>query len=262
VKQEMLIEDIVGHLVIATGRPVRLELTRQQEFVSSRTRHPQTIHYKTGVNKDGKLVAQEMRVIGNTGPYGTHGLTVQTVTGLRGLSSYNCPNKRFDCKVAYTNIPVPGAYRGYGAPQALFALEAHMEDVAAKLGMDVIEFKRLNWVNVGDPLDIAPQLGEGEAEVAEAPLITSSGLEQCVLQGMQAIHWQRRSDPNWRFDPARTSGADSASPCVCTAQPSPASIWAGRASRSTMTARSMCWWARLTSARVRIPRWRRSPPKC
>jgi len=203
VKQEMLIEDIVGHLVIATGRPVRLELTRQQEFVSSRTRHPQTIHYKTGVNKDGKLVAQEMRVIGNTGPYGTHGLTVQTVTGLRGLSSYNCPNKRFDCKVAYTNIPVPGAYRGYGAPQALFALEAHMEDVAAKLGMDVIEFKRLNWVNVGDPLDIAPQLGEGEAEVAEAPLITSSGLEQCVLQGMQAIHWQRRSDPNWRFDPAR-----------------------------------------------------------
>lgn len=158
-KQEMLIEDIVGHLVIATGRPVRLELTRQQEFMSSRTRHPQTIHYKTGVDKSGKLVAQEMRVIGNTGAYGTHGLTVQTVTGLRGLSSYNCPNKRFDCKVVYTNIPVPGAYRGYGAPQALFALEAHMEDIARQLGMDVIEFKRLNWVKLGDPMDIAPHLG-------------------------------------------------------------------------------------------------------
>ncbi|MCS7070275.1 MAG: molybdopterin-dependent oxidoreductase, partial [Anaerolinea sp.] len=103
-KQEMLIEDIVGHLVIATGRPVRLELTRAQEFMSSRTRHPQTITYKTGVSKDGKLVAQKMTVIGNTGPYATHGLTVQTVTGMRGLSSYNCPNKEFDCYVVYTNI--------------------------------------------------------------------------------------------------------------------------------------------------------------
>jgi putative selenate reductase molybdopterin-binding subunit len=125
------------------------------------------------------------------------------VTGLRGLSSYNCPNKRFDCKVVYTNIPVPGAYRGYGAPQALFALEAHMEDVAQHLGMDVIEFKRMNWVNVGDPLDIAPHLGEGEAEVTTVPIIRSSGLEQCVLQGMQTIQWHRRDDPSWKFDPAR-----------------------------------------------------------
>jgi putative selenate reductase molybdopterin-binding subunit len=202
-KQEMLIEDIVGHLVMATGRPVRLELTRQQEFMSSRTRHPQTIHYKTGVNKNGKLVSQQMMVIGNTGPYGTHGLTVQTVTGLRGLSSYNCPNKRFECTVVYTNIPVPGAYRGYGAPQALFALESHMEDIAVQLGMDVIEFKRLNWVNVGDPMDIAPHLGEGEAEISSVPIIRSSGLEQCVLQGMQAINWHRRSNPAWKFDPAR-----------------------------------------------------------
>lgn len=202
-KQEMLIEDIVGHLVMATGRPVRLELTRAQEFISSRTRHPQTIIYKTGVSHEGKLVAQQMTVIGNTGPYGTHGLTVQTVTGMRGLSSYNCPNKRFECKVVYTNIPVPGAYRGYGAPQALFALESHMEDIAAQLGMDVIEFKRLNWVNVGDPLDIAPQLGEGEAEVTTMPVIRSSGLEQCVLQGMQSIDWHRRSDPNWKSDPTR-----------------------------------------------------------
>ncbi|MBL8165800.1 MAG: molybdopterin-dependent oxidoreductase [Anaerolineae bacterium] len=202
-KQEMLIEDIVGHLVIATGRPVKLELTRAQEFMSSRTRHPQTIVYKTGVNKDGKLVSQKMYVMGNTGPYATHGLTVQTVTGLRGLSSYNCPNKLFECDVVYTNIPVPGAYRGYGAPQALFALESHMEDIANVLGIEMIEFKRMNWVKVGDPLDIAPHLGEGEAEITSVPVIRSSGLEQCVLQGMQAIGWYRRDDPNWRLDPTR-----------------------------------------------------------
>lgn len=200
-KQEMLIEDIVGHLTIATGKPVRLELTRAEEFISSRTRHPQTITYKTGITHEGKLVAQKMMVIGNTGPYATHGLTVQTVTGMRGLSTYKCPNKRFECKVVYTNIPVPGAYRGYGAPQALFALEVHMEEIAETLGMDVIEFKRKNWVQIGDPLDIAPLLGEGEAEIGSMPVITSSGLNECIAQGMQAIGWHRRNDLNWKMVP-------------------------------------------------------------
>ena len=145
----MLIEDIVGHLVQATHRPVRLELTREEEFMSSRTRHPQTITFKTGVMNDGSLTAQELRVVGNTGAYGTHGFTVQNITGMRGLTSYNASNKRFVCHVAYTNIPVPGAYRGYGAPQAEFALEAHMEDIARALDRDVIDFKRQNWVKAG-----------------------------------------------------------------------------------------------------------------
>jgi putative selenate reductase molybdopterin-binding subunit len=194
----MLIEDIVGHLALATGRPVRLELTRYEEFVSSRTRHPQTITMKTGVNNDGKLVAQAMRTVANTGAYGTHGLTVQMVSGLRGLSSYNCPNKQFDCDVAYTNLPVPGAYRGYGAPQALFALESHMDDIAASLGMDVLAFKRMNWTKVGDPLDVAAELGEGAAEMKFIPVVTSSGMEECVAQGQRAAGWHRRTDPDWR----------------------------------------------------------------
>ncbi|MCL1587586.1 MAG: molybdopterin-dependent oxidoreductase [Actinomycetia bacterium] len=198
VKQEMLIEDIVGHLTIVTGRSVRLELTREEEFMSSRTRHPQTITYRTGVDTNGKLTAQEMTIVANTGAYGTHGLTVQMVSGLRGLSSYNCPVKKFDCKVAYTNIPVPGAYRGYGAPQALFALEAHMEDIADALDMDAIEFRRLNWTKVGDPLDIAQQLGEGDQDASVMPLVTSCGLEEAVAQGERAIGWDKRNDPSWR----------------------------------------------------------------
>ena len=198
VKQEMLIEDIVGHLTIVTGRSVRLELTREEEFISSRTRHPQTITYRTGVDSNGKLTAQEMTIVANTGAYGTHGLTVQMVSGLRGLSSYNCPVKKFDCKVAYTNIPVPGAYRGYGAPQALFALEAHMEDIANALDMDAIEFRRLNWTKVGDPLDIAQQLGEGDQDASVMPLVTSCGLEEAVAQGERAIGWDKRNDPSWR----------------------------------------------------------------
>ncbi len=205
-KQEMLIEDIVGLLAKKTRRPVRLELTREEEFVSSRTRHPQTITYRSGVDANGKLVAQDMYIIGNTGPYGTHGYTVQTVSGLRGLSQYECPNKRFHCDVVYTNIPVPGAYRGYGAPQAEFALEAHMEDIAHELGVDVIEFKRNNWVKVGSEMDIAPHLGERavmEGELDEYPKVMSSGIEECVAQAMREIGWHRRDDAEWVAPPDR-----------------------------------------------------------
>ncbi len=204
VKQEMLIEDIVGHLTIATGRPVRLELNRSEEFRSSRTRHPQTITYKTGVMADGTLHSMEMRVIGNTGAYGTHGLTVQTVTGLRGLSSYNCQHRKFDCLVVYTNLPVPGAYRGYGAPQALFALECHMDEIAHALGMDPIEFRRRNWVQAGDTLPIAPLLGEGEKEtVTSEPVINTCGLAECFAQGMKAIEWERQYQPGWHAVPGK-----------------------------------------------------------
>ncbi|MEE8498144.1 MAG: molybdopterin cofactor-binding domain-containing protein, partial [Acidimicrobiia bacterium] len=169
-----------------------------EEFVSSRTRHPQTITFRTGVNASGYLVAQDMKVIANTGAYGTHGLTVQLVSGLRGLSSYKSPNKRYHCDVVYTNLPVPGAYRGYGAPQALFALESHMEDVANALSIESLEFRRMNWTTEGDPLDVAPELGEGETDSGFVPVVTSSGIEECVAQGERSIGWQRRLDPDWR----------------------------------------------------------------
>jgi putative selenate reductase molybdopterin-binding subunit len=204
VKQEMLLEDIVGHLTIATGRPVRLELNRTEEFRSSRTRHPQTITWKTGVMADGTLHSQKMTVIGNTGAYGTHGLTVQTVTGLRGLSSYNCPNRMFDCYVVYTNIPVPGAYRGYGGPQALFSLEVHMDEIAAEMELDPIDFRKKNWVQAGDPMPIAPLLGEGEKEtVVTVPIILSCGLNECFEQGIKAISWERKRDPQFHTVPGK-----------------------------------------------------------
>jgi putative selenate reductase molybdopterin-binding subunit len=204
VKQEMLIEDIVGHLTVATGRPVRMELTRSEEFRSSRTRHPQTITWKTGVMADGTLHSMKMTVVANTGAYGTHGLTVQTVTGLRGLSSYNCPNRQYDCLVVYTNLPVPGAYRGYGAPQALFSLECHMDEIAHDLGMDPIQFRRKNWVQAGDPIPIAPLLGEGEKEtVTSVPIIQSCGLNECFEQGMRAIDWPRKFTSDWHLVPGK-----------------------------------------------------------
>lgn len=189
-KQEMLIEDLCAHLTIATGRPVRFEYTRAQEFTSSRSRHPQILRFKTGVTADGKIVAAELYVIANTGAYGTHGLTVQMVTGFRGLSTYNAPYSHFLCDVVYTNIPTPGAFRGYGAPQALFALEIHTEEIAHALGMDVIEFKRKNWIQQGDALIMAVALGEGRE--GKPQIVTTSALPDCVDIGARALNWYEK----------------------------------------------------------------------
>jgi putative selenate reductase molybdopterin-binding subunit len=186
-KQEMLIEDLCAHLTIATGRPVRFEYTREQEFTSARSRHPQILRFKTGVTKDGQITAAELYIIGNTGAYGTHGLTVQMVSGFRGLTTYNAPYSHFLCDVVYTNIPTPGAYRGYGAPQALYALELHTEEIATALGMDVIEFKRRNAIKQGDALVMAVALGEGRE--GKPQTVTTSALDECIDLGARAVGW-------------------------------------------------------------------------
>lgn len=200
-KQEMLIEDLCAHLTVATGRPVRFEYTRELEFTSARSRHPQSITYRAGVNQDGTLHALEMKIIEDTGAYGTHGLTVCTVSGLRGLSTYRCPHMRLDAKIAYTNKPVPGAFRGYGAPQSHWALESLMDEIAAELGWEAVDFRLQNAIRVGDSLALAKALGEGREGFEQ--IIQSCGLPQCLEQGAAAIGWDRRTDPHWRVDPIR-----------------------------------------------------------
>ncbi|MGA3214963.1 MAG: molybdopterin cofactor-binding domain-containing protein [Acidimicrobiales bacterium] len=204
-KQEMLIEDIVGHLVLASRRPVRLELTREEEFSASRTRHAQTLRIRTGVTSDGQLLAQDLEVVSDTGPFGVHGFTVSSMTGMRALSSYNCPAKQFNCDVVYTNGPVAGAMRGYGAPQGVFALESHLDDIARALNLDPIEFRRRNWVGLGDRLDMPPRLNErgGVDDVNEEdlPQVASCGSEECLAQALRAIGWERRQDPEWTTPP-------------------------------------------------------------
>ncbi len=189
-KQEVLIEDICAHLTIATGRPVRLEYTRQEEFVSARSRHPQILRLKAGARRDGTLTALDLYVLADTGAYGAHALTVQVNTASKSLAIYRCPNMRFQCDVVYTNKPVPGAFRGYGAPQGFFAMESMMDELAQVLGLDPAEMRRRNFVQVGDVFPLAVQLGEGR-EGFENPILTC-GLPQCLEQATKAIGWHEK----------------------------------------------------------------------
>ena len=199
-KQEMLLEDLCAHLTLATGRPVRFEYTRGQEFTSARTRHPQILRFRSGVDKDGKLVGIDLHIVGDAGAYGTHGLTVQMVSGFRGLSTHWLP--------AALRLPgglyeqaCAGRVCGYGAPQALFGLELHMEELAERIGMDPVAFKRLNWIKEGQDLPLAKAMGEGREGFAQT--VRSNGLEACFTTGSKAAGWERRQDPAWRTDPAR-----------------------------------------------------------
>ncbi|HET9317628.1 MAG TPA: molybdopterin cofactor-binding domain-containing protein, partial [Vicinamibacteria bacterium] len=188
-KQEILIEDLCGMMTLRTGRPVRLEMTREEELTAARTRHPQILTIKSGV-KDGRFTAIELKVLENTGAYGTHALTVMSVTGNRALSLYRCPNVRYEAHAVYTNLAVAGAFRGYGCPQGFFALESHVDEIAAALGQDPLEFRRRNHVQEGDDQPIAESLGEGREGFKQ--LIRSCGLPRCIEQGAKAIGWSKK----------------------------------------------------------------------
>lgn len=177
-KQEVVLEDICSHIALRLGKPVVMELTREEEFYCARTRHPQFVTIKTGVNKDGTIVANQMYVVANTGAYGSHALTVQSNTGSKSLPLYRAANIKYVADVAYTNLPVAGAFRGYGAPQGYFALESHMDEIAHALGLDPLELRRRNLIRKGDRDPIATKLGEGKEGFER--IIRSCGIEECI----------------------------------------------------------------------------------
>jgi putative selenate reductase molybdopterin-binding subunit len=199
-KQEMLIEDLAAHLTLATNRPVKLEYTREQEFTSSRSRHPMYTTFKVGVMNDGTIRAIDMKVISDTGAYGSHSVTVASVSGLRGLSTYKADALRFHADIYYTNKPAAGAFRGYGAPQGMFGLEVIIDEIAHSLGFDPLEFRRKNAVKEGDHIPISTALGEGGTI---EQYVLSCGLDECFNQASKSIQWERRNDPKWRVDPER-----------------------------------------------------------
>jgi len=200
-KQEILIEDVCGMLTLRTGRPVRLEYTREEELTAARTRHPQIVTVKSGL-RDGAFTALEMRVLENTGAYGTHALTVMSVTGNRALSLYRCPNLRYEARAVYTNLAVAGAFRGYGCPQGFFALESHVDEIAAALNQDPLEFRRRNHVREGDDQPMAEVLGEGKEGFKQ--IIRSCGLPQAIERGAKAIGWVEKRRRYSIADPTQT----------------------------------------------------------
>ena len=198
-KQEVLLEDVVALFALRTGRPVLWQFTREETFRSGRTRHPIRVRIRAGMKKDGSITALGMDCWSNTGAYGGHGLTVVSCCGSKVLPLYRCENIHFDGKVYYTNLPVAGAYRGFGATQAFFGLESTVDHMAEAIGMDPLVFRQMNHIKSGEGSPIFAALGEGKAGVPMT--VGSCALGECIVRGAEAIGWKSRSD--WRTKTGR-----------------------------------------------------------
>lgn len=172
-KQEMLSEDVVALAALKLKRPVKLEFTREEQFTGATTRHPMRVKVKIGAKRDGTLSAMQMHVMSNTGAYGNHGGPVLHHACSEALSVYNCANKKVDGYAAYTNTVPAGAFRGYGLPQTLFAVESAIDEVARALGIAPLEFRRRNVIKPGDKMI-------GAEESPPDVIIGSYGLDQCI----------------------------------------------------------------------------------
>ncbi|MEH1017442.1 molybdopterin cofactor-binding domain-containing protein [Micromonospora sp. CPCC 206060] len=172
-KQEMLVEDIVLLAVLATGRPARWELTREEQFVATTTRHPFTVRVRLGAKRDGTLTAMCLNVVADTGAYGNHGPAVLAHGCAESMAIYRCANKRVAGRTVYTNTMPAGAFRGYGLGQVMFAVESAIDEIAHGLGLDPVTVRRRNVVGPEDPL-VTP-IGH-----AEDLSIRSYGLDQCL----------------------------------------------------------------------------------
>lgn len=194
-KQEIILEEVCAFVTFKTGRPARACFTREEEFVSSRTRHPMKVTVKIGAKKDGKFTAIKMYALSNTGAYGTHGLTVASNVGSKTLPLYNkAPNVEFTADVVYTNLPNAGAYRGYGAPQGYAALEQAIDILSEKLGIDPVTMRKINHIRKGETSPIFEALGEGREGVVQ--YIESEAIDKLLDLGAKEIgfydKWRKR----------------------------------------------------------------------
>ena len=149
-KQDALYEPLCAYLSTTVGgRKVKLDVSREETFVSNRVRHAIRFHIISWVRPDGSFAARRFTAYSNQGAYASHGHSV-AAKGMGAFPQlYPCENVEGDAYTVYTNIPAGGAMRGYGIPQAMFAGECHMEDVARALGVDSMEFRRAHRMPVG-----------------------------------------------------------------------------------------------------------------
>jgi len=143
-KNEITLEPILALLAKKSGRPVKGVFSREDEFISSTTRHPFVMDYTTGVNNDGTIVARKVRIVCDGGAYCSWSETTLGKGAILSVGPYNIDNIKVEASAVYTTKTTTGAMRGFGAPQVCFAYESHMDDIAHALGIDPLEIRLKN----------------------------------------------------------------------------------------------------------------------
>jgi 4-hydroxybenzoyl-CoA reductase subunit alpha len=178
--------ELLGHefssslLSKLTGRPVRIEYTREEVFVCSRQKFGFLMELKTGVKKDGKIVAVEFNNLLDGGAHHSYGVTTTMIAGICLTLPYRIPNYRYTGRHVYTNKPVTGAMRGHGANQPAFAFDSQLDLLAEEIGVDPVEMRLKNATQPGD------------VKIPNVCHISSCGMQESIEKVAQSMKWKKK----------------------------------------------------------------------
>lgn len=180
-KQDAVVEPLAAFLsTVVGGRPVKLVLPREETFVGTRVRHAMELTLETGGKADGTLTARVLEAGSMNGGYASHGHAIVSKSGTLFRQMYAAEAVRFEAATLYTNTPAAGAMRGYGAPQVIFAVESHMDDIALALGMDPVALRERNLHT------------EGFVDPPTEVKMHTRGLLECIRKGKGLIAWDAK----------------------------------------------------------------------
>ena len=191
-KIELNLEAVVAALAMKAKQPVKLVYNRRETMVATRTRHAAVVYVKTGVKRDGTVIAQDFKVLTNTGAYATSAFDTVGAMAQRPFKVYKIPNMRYRGIPVYTNTPIAGAMRGFGSPQIFNAQQVQFAKIARELGIDLVEFQLKNVVKP-----------DGIDQRWRSP-IGNPRVEDAIRRGAELFGWQERKqdrktiEPGWK----------------------------------------------------------------
>jgi carbon-monoxide dehydrogenase large subunit len=165
------------------GKPVKLLLTREEEFYTAFVRQGLTAYFKLGCDETGRLLAMENKFFWDGGAYTEYGVNITRASGYSSSGPYEVPNIKTDSCCVYTNHPVGGPMRGFGMPEMHAGLEQCIDELARQIGMDAVEFRRLNCLKTGSTLVTGSKMHP-------------TGLPQCIEKTAEAIGWGKKAPPS------------------------------------------------------------------
>ncbi len=165
------------------GRPIKLRLTREEEFYTAFVRQGVTAHFKMGCAADGSLLAMENKFFWDGGAYTEYGVNITRASGYSSSGPYDVPNVKTDSYCVYTNHPVGGPMRGFGMPEMHAGLEQCIDELALAIEMDPVQFRKINCVKTGSTL-------------VTGMIMHPTGLSECLAKAAEAIGWGHKDPPS------------------------------------------------------------------
>lgn len=196
---------IAGHaalLACKSGKTVKMIYDRAEDMVATTKRHPSRTRHKTAVTRDGKLLAMEIDFVIDGGAYCTLSPVVLSRGTIHAAGPYVCPNVRIHSRAVATNVPPHGAFRGFGAPQSIFALERHMDKVAQTVGLTPEEFRRRNFIHEGETTATSQMIRER----VDMDALLTQALERSDYHAKRERFARENNASNGRFSKKRGIG--------------------------------------------------------